>query len=127
MMVREHSLMEGHKGQQVSRAALLIPLLFLVVVVDTACVRNVRTSNDNFYVINRKAGVAKVSKPSAPALPLVTPQLSDPTTESSLIHASVGPRPKSLLSNAEILEQGDPTISFFLRKVQAEPANAEAS
>ena len=119
--------MQGHEGQQVTRAALLVPLLFLVVVADTACVRNVRTSNDNFYVINRKAGVAKVSTPSAPALPLVTPQLSDPTTESSLIHASRGPRPKSLLSNAEILEEGNPAISFLLRKVQAEPANAEAS
>jgi len=118
---------QSHKGQPVTRAVSFVALLSLVVAADTACVRNVRTSNDNFYVINRKPSVAKVSQPSAPALPLVTAHLSDPTTESSLIEASRGPRPKNLLSNAEILEEENPTISFFLRKVQAEPTNAAAS
>ncbi len=115
------------KRQQGTRAAFFASLLASIVVADTACVRNVRTANDNFYVINRKAGVAKVSRPSAPTLPVVTPQLSDATKEALPIQASRAPRPKSLLSNAEILEEENSRISFLLRKVQGEPSNGAAS
>ena len=61
---------QDHGGEQVTRAAF-VALLSLAALAATACVRNVRTANDNFYVINRKAGVAKVSRPSAPTLPVV--------------------------------------------------------
>ena len=135
MMACEHSASNlspsrwsrRHEWQQVTRAGFFGALLSLVVMADTACVRNVRTVNDNFYVINRKAGVAKISAAPAPTLPPpATQQLSDSKDVLS-IQPSRGPRSKNLLSNAEILEEENSKISFFLRKAQEEPTNAVAS
>ena len=119
--------LEGREGQQGTRLPFFVSLLSLIVFGSTACVRNVRTANDNFYVINRKVGVTKASTPSGPTFPLVSPQLPDATAQTLPGQASTAPRPKSSLSNAEILEEEDSRISFLLRKTQAEPTNAAAS
>jgi len=106
------------------RAVFLLAVLSSVVLADAACVRKVRTVNDNFYVINRKTGAAKPPAAPDPILAVTTPQLSDSVSEALKIQASSGPRPKSLLSNAEILEEENSTISSLLRKAQTDPANA---
>jgi len=101
----------------------LLAVLSSVVLAGPGCVRKVRTVNDNFYVINRKTGATK--PPSAPDLVQTdkTLQLSDSASEALKI-ANIGPRPKSSLSNVEILEEENSTISSLLRKVQTDPANA---
>jgi tetratricopeptide (TPR) repeat protein len=106
------------------RAVFVLALLSGVVLADTACVRKVRAVNDNFYVINRKT---PSSKPPAEPDQLhahANPQLSDSATEALKAQASGQPRPKSLLSNAMILEEENPTISSLLQTVQTDPANA---
>jgi tetratricopeptide (TPR) repeat protein len=89
------------------RAAFVLAVLSCVVLADAACVRKVRSVNDNFYVINRKTGATRL--PAAPDLNLAV---------------TTTPQPMSMLSNAEILEEENSTISSLLRKAQTDPANA---
>ena len=105
------------------RAVFLLVVVSSVVLADAACVRKVRTVNDNFYVINRKTSATKRPTALDPFL-AVTPPPLDSVSEALKIQASSGPRPKSLLSNAEILEEENSTISSLLRKAQADPMDA---
>ena len=98
------------------RAALLVAIIVLI---EMACVRNVRTLNDNFYVLNHKAGTKRPSLAPSP-----TPAVAPPSPSNSAVQPSSGPRPKSLLSNTGILEEEDPTISSLVRKAKADPADA---
>ena len=106
------------------RSVFLLAVLSSVLLADVACVRKVRTVNDNFYVINRKTGATKPQAAPDPIRTVTTPQLSDSVSEALKIQANSRPRPKSLLSNAEILEEENSTISSLLRKAQTDPADA---
>ncbi|MGH9428920.1 MAG: tetratricopeptide repeat protein, partial [Terriglobia bacterium] len=106
------------------RAVFLLAVLSSVVLADVACVRKVRTVNDNFYVINRKTSATKPPAGSDPVLAVANPQLSNSASEALQTQANSGPRPKSLLSNVDILEEENSRISSLLRTVQTGPANA---
>ncbi len=106
------------------RAVFLLTVLSSVVLANAACVRKGRTVNDNFYVINRKTSATKPPAAPDPIPAVTTPRLSDSASEALKIQASSGPRPKSLLSNVEILEEENATISSLLQKVQTDPENA---
>jgi tetratricopeptide (TPR) repeat protein len=99
----------------------MLAVLSGAILADVACVKNVRTVNDNFYVINRKR-----SSNMQPVAPDPVPHPSASSAETSKSQASSGPRPKSVLSNLGILEEENSTISSLLRKVQSDPANALA-
>src|SRR5215813_1828453 len=104
-----------------SARLVLSALLLGVVLVDIGCVKKVRTVNDNFYVINRRSGGAKPPATSG-STPVTTACKSTvSTTEGLKTQAGSGPRPKSSLSNAEILEEGNSTIAELLRKAQIDP------
>ena len=97
---------------------LILVALCSIALADGACVRTVRTTNDSFYIINRKTSSSKRS-----ATPDPTAQLSN-SAGAALTQGSSGPHPKSSLSNVGILEDENPTISSLLGKVQTDPANA---
>jgi tetratricopeptide (TPR) repeat protein len=90
------------------------------ILADVACVKNVRTANDNFYVINPKRSSSVRSVVPDPVHP------STSVDEASKSQADSGPRPKSVLSNLGILEEENSTISSLLRKVQTDPEDALA-
>lgn len=106
------------------RAFLLLVFLSGVVLADVACVRKVRTVNDNFYVMNRKTAATKPSAAPSSIPAVATPQLSDAATEVLKVQANSGPRVKSSLSNVGILEEENSQISSLLRAAQTEPENA---
>ena len=105
--------------------AVLLGFLLGVVLADVGCVRNVRTANDNFYVINRKTASTKLPPTDPnPVLAHANPELSDPATEALKTQANGGLRAKSLLSNVAILEEENSRISSLLKKAQSDPSNA---
>jgi len=101
-----------------ARSVLILAALCSIALADGACVRTVRTTNDSFYVINRKVSSNKRS-----AAPDPTAQLSN-SAGTALTQARGGPHPKSSLSNVGILEDENSAISSLLGKVQTDPANA---
>src|SRR5215510_1981824 len=103
-----------------SARLVLSALLVGVVLVDIGCVKKVRTVNDNFYVINRRSGGAKPPAASG-STSVAASQSKGSANEALKTQAGSGPRPKSSLSNAEILEEGNSTIAELLRKAQADP------
>src|SRR5512147_3221060 len=106
------------------RVAVLLGFLLGVVLADVGCVRNVRTANDNFYVINRKTSSIKPTADPNPVLAHANPELSDPATEVLKTQANGGLRAKNLLSNVAILEEENSRISSLLKKAQSDPSNA---
>ena len=104
--------------------AVLLGFLLGVVLADVGCVRNVRTANDNFYVINRKTSSIKPPADPNPVLAHANPQLSDSATEALKTQVNSGPRAKTLHSNVAILEEENSRISSLLRKAQSDPSSA---
>ncbi|MCI0422976.1 MAG: tetratricopeptide repeat protein [Acidobacteria bacterium] len=94
-----------------------------LVLMTGACVHKIRAVNDNFYVINRSGKPPKLSFTHDLRLAPKSPRPLD-SIETSESQASSRPRPKSLLSNAEILEDENSEMAALLRKVKSDPANA---
>src|SRR5690349_101865 len=110
--MRDFGKLRTHTGTvgRLLRILQLLAVLSGAILADVACVKNVRTANDNFYVINPKRSSSVRS---------VVPDLVHPSTsvdEASKSQADSGPRPKSVLSNLGILEEENSTISSLLRK-----------
>jgi tetratricopeptide (TPR) repeat protein len=114
----DHAVLRG------IRSLVLLALLLGVVLVDIGCVKKVRTVNDNFYVINRRSGGAKSPAASSPTPVATVSQSTGSASEALKSQVGSGPRPKSSLSNTEILEEGNSTIAALLRKAQTDPHDA---
>jgi len=113
----------AYKPHQVALGFMALSTLILA---DVACVRKSRTINDNFYVINNKTSATKLPPVPDPVPTVASPPPSDSTSEAVKTQATAGPRPKSSLSNAGILEEENSLIASLLRTVQTDPANASA-